>query len=294
MIGDVRMKISEVLKRDRGVFSFEIFPPKADADLMSVLTCANALSRYSPDFMSVTYGAGGGTSKNTAKIATFLQDKCLIPALAHLTCVSSTKTEIAHHLAELKAAGMENILALRGDIPADRTDFPDPKHYRYATDLIREIASDGGFCIGGACYPETHPEAKSPEDDIDNLKRKQDAGCDFLISQLFFDNDKFYAFLDKAAAAGVTIPIIPGIMPVLNAGQIKRMCKLSGAALTPKFERMLAKYQSDPHAMRQAGIAYATEQITDLLSYNVKGIHLYTMNKPDIAVQIKNNIQFLY
>lgn len=288
------MKISDVLKRGRGVFSFEIFPPKADADFTSVLTCANALSRYSPDFMSVTYGAGGGTSKNTAKIATFLQDKCMIPALAHLTCVSSTKDEISNLLDELHSLGIENILALRGDIPEDRTDFPNPKHYSFATDLMRDIASRGHFCIGGACYPETHTEALSAKDDIDNLKRKQDAGCAFLISQLFFNNDIYYSFLEKTAAAGVTIPIIPGIMPAINANQIKRMCKLSGATLTPKFERMLFKYQDDPHAMRQAGIAYATEQITDLFSYNVPGIHLYTMNKPDIAVAIKNNIQFLY
>ena len=288
------MKISEVLKRGRGVFSFEIFPPKVDADFATVLNCANALSRYSPDFISVTYGAGGGTSKNTAKIAEFIQNQCHTPSLAHLTCVSSTKDEISVVLDELESLGIENILALRGDIPENQPDFPNPKHYAHATDLMREIAQRGNFCIGGACYPEVHPDAISEKDDIDNLKRKHDAGCEFLISQLFFNNDSFYAFLEKTQKAGITIPIIPGIMPVLNAGQINRMCKLSGAKLTPKFERMLAKYQNDPHAMRQAGIAYATEQITDLFSYNVPGIHLYTMNKPEIAVAIKNNIQFLY
>ena len=289
------MKISEQLKirNGRTNLSFEIFPPKADADFSTVQTAAQALSRCAPDFMSVTYGAGGGTSKNTVKIASFLQRDCSTLALAHLTCVSSTKEEVARVLDELTENGIENVLALRGDIPAGQ-DFPNPAHYRYATDLIEEIAKRGGFCIGGACYPETHPNALSPADDIDNLRRKQDAGCSFLITQLFFDNNVFYEFLDRCAAAGVTVPILPGIMPVLNAGQIKRMCALSGASLTPKFSRMVAKYQNDPYAMQQAGVAYATEQITDLLSYNVAGIHLYTMNRPEIAMAIRSNIQFLY
>ncbi len=274
-------------------FSFEIFPPKQDADFSTVSAAAFALSRCEPDFMSVTYGAGGGTSKNTLKIAKMLQEECGIPALAHLTCASATKEEIAQHLDALQEQGIENILALRGDIPEGQQ-FPTQRQYRYATDLMADIAKHGGFCVGGACYPETHPEAKSAQDDIDNLKRKQDAGCRYLITQFFFDNNVFYDFLDRCAAAGVTIPIIPGVMPVLNAGQIKRMCALSGASLTPKFERMVTKYHADPYAMQQAGIAYATEQITDLLSFNVPGIHLYTMNKPEIAVAIRSNIRFLY
>jgi len=274
-------------------FSFEIFPPKADADFSTVSAAAFALSRCEPDFMSVTYGAGGGTSKNTIKIAEMLQEQCGVPALAHLTCVSSTKEEILRLLGVLREKGIENILALRGDIPEGKN-FPEDLYYRFATDLMAEIAKFGGFCVGGACYPETHPEARSAQDDIDNLKRKQDVGCQYLVSQFFFDNNVFYDFLDRCAAAGVTIPIIPGVMPVLDAGQIKRMCTLSGASLTPKFERMVTKYHADPYAMRQAGIAYATEQITDLLSFNVPGVHLYTMNKPEVAVAIRSNLRFLY
>jgi methylenetetrahydrofolate reductase (NADPH) len=288
------MFIKDILKRDRALFSFEIFPPKEDSDLKSVLLAVGALAGYSPDFISVTYGAGGGTSRNTAKIATHIQDKLYCPALAHLTCLSSTKEEVKSILDELESKGIKNILALRGDEPDKSVPIKEGARYKFATDLIREINERGAFSIGGACYPETHPDALSREDDIDNLKRKQDAGCHFLISQLFFNNDAFYDFYDRAAGAGVTIPIIPGIMPVMNSGQIKRMCALSGAALTPKFERMLAKYHENPYAMRQAGIAYATEQITDLLSYDVKGIHLYSMNKPDVAVEIKNNVQNLY
>jgi len=290
------MKISEQFQTRNGRtnFSFEIFPPKAEADFATVQTAAQALSRCAPEFMSVTYGAGGGTSKNTVKIAAFLQNDCGTPALAHLTCVSSKKEEIDRLLDELEANGIENVLALRGDLPEGGVDFSGGAYYRYATDLMQAIARRGGFCVGGACYPETHPEARSPADDIDNLKRKQDAGCSFLVSQFFFDNNMFYEFADRCAAAGITIPIVPGIMPVLDARQIKRMCALSGASLTPKFSRMVAKYQHDPHAMRQAGIAYATEQVTDLLSYSVAGIHLYTMNKPEIAVAIRSNIQFLY
>ncbi len=274
-------------------FSFEIFPPKADADFSTVSTAAFALSRCEPDFMSVTYGAGGGTSKNTIRIARLIQEECGVPALAHLTCASSTREEIGQILEALRQQGIENILALRGDIPAGQQ-LPEDRYYRFATDLMADIAKFGGFCVGGACYPETHPEARSPQDDVDNLKRKQDAGCRYLISQLFFDNTVYYDFLERCAAAGVTIPVIPGVMPVLDAGQIRRMCALSGASLTPKFERMVTKYHADPYAMRQAGIAYATEQITDLLAFGVPGIHLYTMNKPEVAVAIRENIRFLY
>ncbi|MDR1000005.1 MAG: methylenetetrahydrofolate reductase [NAD(P)H] [Clostridiales bacterium] len=288
------MYIKDILKTDKNTFSFEIFPPKVTSKIDSVLHTAQTLSKYQPDFISVTYGAGGGTSKNTAKIASFIENGCQIPALAHVTCVSSTKEEIATVLDHLKLMGIQNILALRGDIPEGKIEFPNPLHYKYATDLMKEIKTRGDFCIGGACYPEGHPESTSKEADIEHLKRKEDMGCDFLITQMFFDNEMFYRFIDKTQKYGLAIPAIPGIMPVINAKQIQRSCKLSGATLTRKFQRMIDKYQHNPDAMRQAGIAYATEQITDLFSNDVRGIHLYTMNNPDIAAAIKQNISYLY
>jgi methylenetetrahydrofolate reductase (NADPH) len=246
------------------------------------------------DYMSVTYGAGGSTSKKTADIAQYMQDKLDLTALAHLTCISSDKQHIKDSLVDLKNRGIQNILALRGDIPKD-TEFPLPESYKYASELVKDIKDFGGFCIGGACYPECHPDSPSLDADIDNLKIKADAGVDFLITQMFFDNEAFYEFRNKAVQKGVDLPIDAGIMPLTNIAQIERMCVLSGGASMPsKFTRMIAKYQDNPEALKQAGIAYAVDQIIDLLSNDTSGIHLYTMNKPEVAEKIISVISSLF
>ena len=287
------MRISDILKNKKVNISFEVFPPKKTEMFEGVQTAVAELAKLGPDFISVTYGAGGGTSEYTAEISAEIQNKHGITSLSHLTCVSSTKDEINFAVERLKNKGIENILAMRGDIPADVKDFPNPKHFRYACDLINKLKELGGFCIGGACYPEGHIECSDMDTDLSNLKHKVDCGCDFLISQLFFDNGAFLRFRDKCAAKGINVPILAGIMPVQNAGQVKRMCAMSGASLTPKFTKMVEKYQDDSAALLQAGIAYATEQIVDLISNDVDGIHIYTMNKPYIAGQIMNNISAL-
>ena len=287
------MRISDILKDRKINISFEVFPPKKTEMFEGVQTAVAELAKLRPDFISVTYGAGGGTSQFTADISAEIQDKHGITSLSHLTCVASTKDEINFAVERLKNKGIENILAMRGDIPADVKDFPNPKHFRYACDLINKLKELGDFCIGGACYPEGHIECSDMETDLNNLKHKVDCGCDFLISQLFFDNGAFLRFREKCAAKGINVPILAGIMPVQNAGQVKRMCAMSGASLTPKFTKMVEKYQDDSAALLQAGIAYATEQIVDLISSDVDGIHIYTMNKPNIAGQILRNISAL-
>ncbi len=284
------MHISEMLKNKKTNVSFEVFPPKKTEMFEGVQTAVAELAKLKPDFISVTYGAGGGTSAFTAEISGEIQDKHKITALSHLTCVASTKSEIEAAVERLKSKGIENILAMRGDIPPDVKDFPNPKHYKYACELISQLKGKGDFCIGGACYPEGHVECDSMETDLCNLKNKVDCGCDFLISQLFFDNSAFLRFRERCVAKGIDVPILAGIMPVQNASQIQRMCSLSGATLTPKFKRIVEKYQTDPPALLQAGIAYATEQIIDLISNDVDGIHIYTMNKPYIAEKIVSNI----
>lgn len=244
-----------------------------------------------PDFISVTYGAGGSTSKRTIEIASKIQDTYRIPALAHLTCVSSSKEDVATMLERMKENHIENILALRGDIPQD-AEFPSPQHYRYASELIRDIRSQQGnlFCIGGACYPEGHVECAHKEDDIDFLKQKVESGCDFLTTQMFFDNNVLYNFLYRIMAKDIRVPVVAGVMPVINSRQIKRSCELSGTALPPRFKAIADKFSDKPLAMKQAGIAYATEQIIDLLSNGVRHIHLYTMNNPEIAAKIMGNL----
>jgi methylenetetrahydrofolate reductase (NADPH) len=223
-----------------------------------------------------------------------MQDKLDLTALAHLTCISSDKQHIKDSLVDLKNKGIQNILALRGDIPKD-LDFPLPESYKYASELVKDIKDFGGFCIGGACYPECHPDSPSLDADIDNLKIKADAGVDFLITQMFFDNEAFYEFRNKAVQKGVDLPIDAGIMPLTNIAQIERMCVLSGGASMPsKFTRMISKYQDNPEALRQAGIAYAVDQIIDLLSNDTSGIHLYTMNKPGVAEKIVSVINSLF
>ena len=286
------MKLSQLLTQGRVTVSCELFPPKTGAALAKVEDVLRDTAALSPDFISVTYGAGGSTSKRTLELAARLQDVYRVPALAHLTCVSATREEVTDMVARLRAAGIENILALRGDIPQD-TSFPSPEHYHYANELISHIRSlPGGqdLCIGAACYPEGHVECPHFTTDLDNLKRKVDAGADFLTTQMFFDNDVLYRFLFRALDKGITVPIVAGIMPVITVQQIRRSCELSGTVMPPRLQGIADRFGDDPAAMRQAGIAYATEQILDLIAHGVKHIHIYTMNKPEVAAKIMDNL----
>ena len=286
------MKISQRLKEQEITVSFELFPPKEGSKLTEYKAVARQVAALNPSFISVTYGASGGTSAYTAEVAREVME-CGVPALAHLTCASSTHEEVRAVLKNLQAIGVENILALRGDIPADAP-FPLPNQYKYASELIADIHAFGDFCIGAACYPESHPESASRKDDIDNLKRKVDSGVDFLTTQMFFDNNVLYNFLYRARNAGIQVPIIAGVMPVTNAKQIKRTCKLSGTSLPPRFAAIVDKFGDDPKAMKQAGIAYATEQIIDLIANGVGHVHIYTMNKPEIAEKIIGNLSEIF
>lgn len=282
------MKISEQLKCSKVNVSCEIFPPKQSGKLREAEEVVRKLAAVHPDFISVTYGAGGSTKANTVRLAGIVQ-KYGVPALAHLTCVSSTRELVAETLAELRGNHIENVLALRGDIPLD-DDVPIRQQYRYASELVREIRAQGDFCIGAACYPEGHVESANRRDDIAHLKEKVACGCDFLTTQMFFDNNVFYNFLYRILAQDIRIPVIAGIMPVTNTKQIARICELSGAALPPRFLNMADHFADDPASMRQAGIAYATEQIIDLISNGVRAVHIYTMNQPEIATKIYENI----
>lgn len=282
------MKISEQLKNKVRTTSFEVFPPKNDAAYAPVEAAIDSLSGFRPDFISVTYGAGGGTSVNTPKIAAHIQNDLHIPALAHLTCASSSKQEIERIVLDLKAKGIENILALRGDLPENYT--PDGNHYQYASELVTALQEIGGFSVGAACYPEGHVEAASPEADLEHLKEKVDCGADFLVTQMFFDNTALYSFLYRALKKGIDVPVLAGIMPVINKRQIERSCALSGTTLPSRFKVMIDKFSDDPEALKQAGIAYATEQIIDLIANGVNGIHIYTMNRPEVAGAIMRNL----
>lgn len=286
------MKISELLQNGNITFSCEIFPPKPGADISRMWEVVQGIAELSPDFISVTYGAGGSTSKRTVEIASAIQEQHGIPALAHLTCVSSSREDIRSQLDLMKQNGLENILALRGDMPKDGS-TPALTHYKYACELIEDIKSQGDFCIGAACYPEGHVECERREDDINYLKHKVECGCDFLTTQMFFDNNVLYNFMYRILAKGIHVPVIAGIMPVINSRQIKRSCELSGTQLPQRFRRIAEKFSDDPLAMKQAGIAYATEQIIDLLSNGVEHIHLYTMNNPEIAGAIVNNLSHI-
>ena len=283
------MKIRDILKDERPTISFEVFPPKTMDNYASVERAATEIAKLHPDFMSITYGAGGGTSDYTVNIASDLMHRYDTNVLAHLTCVSSTREKVKDVLGKLKEQKIENILALRGDIPAN-TDTPLPGQYHYASELIEDIKSQGDFCIGAACYPEGHVEAANQKEDIRNLKTKVDAGVDFLTTQMFFDNSILYSFLYRIREAGITVPVLAGIMPVTNVKQIKRSCDLSGTYLPTRFKSIADKFGNNPAAMKQAGIAYATEQIIDLLANGVKGIHVYYMNKPEVAAAIMNNL----
>lgn len=282
------MKIKDILNQGKVTVSCEVFPPKKDSDFEQVRKAVYEIAALKPAFLSVTYGAGGGTSRSTMRIASEVQ-KSGIPALAHLTCVSSTKEEVASLLAGYRENHIENILALRGDIPQGSS-FPSPRQYHFASELVSQIKQAGDFCIGAACYPEGHVECEHREDDIDYLKQKVDSGCDFLTTQMFFDNNIFYNFLYRVLAKGINVPVIAGIMPVTNSRQIKRICALSGTALPQRFRMIVDKFADRPEAMKQAGIAYATEQIIDLISNGVSAVHIYTMNKPDVAGKIMENL----
>lgn len=281
------MKIRDILAEDKPTLSFEVFPPKTEDAYETVEKAAKEIAGLKPSFMSVTYGAGGGTSDYTLGIASDLQRKYGVTPLAHLTCVSSTREKVAQVLAELKKEKIENILALRGDIPEDKGM---PRVYHYASELIREIKRSGDFCIGAACYPEGHVESANKAADMDYLKQKVEAGCDFVTTQMFFDNSILYSYLYRIREKGITVPVIAGIMPVTNAKQIKRITKMSGTYLPSRFMSIVDKFGDNPNAMKQAGIAYATDQIIDLIANGVKGIHVYSMNKPDVAMKIKENL----
>ncbi len=284
------MKIKELFK-NKPVISLEIFPPKPETPIDTILNTIDELSGLEPGFISVTYGAGGSSRAHTVKIADLIKNKYGIEALAHLTCISSTKEEIDNTLEQLKKSNIENILALRGDVPeGEDSAMPDNCRYRYASDLISQIKAKDGFCIGAACYPEGHIECRDSVSDLKHLRKKVECGADFLITQLFFDNNLFFSFLEKLDIMGVSIPVSAGIMPVINKKQIERITSLCGASLTPKFRRILDKYGDNPAALKEAGIAYAAEQIIDLLSFGVDGIHLYTMNRPEIAKKIISHI----
>ena len=283
------MFISEMLNNDKVTVSFEVFPPKADSSFDVVKSAVGELNGLHPDYMSVTYGAGGSTSKRTADIASHIQNELGTNALAHLSCIAATRGQISEQLKELKNAGIENILALRGDIPENGV-LPEGMEYHYAWQLVEEIKKVGGFCVGAACYPEGHVECLNKTKDLDYLKQKVDCGCDFLVTQMFFDNNVLYTFLYNALKAGIEIPVTAGIMPVTNSKQISKICSLSGTSLTPKFRAILDKFGDNPAALKQAGIAYTVDQIVDMVSNGIKGIHVYTMNKPDVAKSILNSL----
>lgn len=270
----------------RPTFSFEIFPPKGKGDLSKIFDTVDALASLAPDLISVTYGAGGSSRENTVEIASRIENDYAIPALAHLTCVGSTRDDIRRTLDTLKSRGIRNILAMRGDINNEGT-----KDFTHANELITFINENYDFNIFAACYPEKHIEAYSMEEDLAYLKAKCDCGVKVLITQLFFDNASFYSFREKARALGITIPIEAGIMPITSAKQINRMVSLCGASMPPAVQKIIHAYGHNSMAMREAGIAYATNQIIDLLADGVDGIHLYTMNQPDIAKRICENIR---
>ena len=284
------MKLMHTLKQDTLSLSFEVFPPKQDAAFDSVKKATEEIAKLRPAFISVTYGAGGGRSAYTVELASDISRRFGVESLAHLTCVSSTREQVARVLAELKAHGVENILALRGDIPLEG---PACEDYKYAPELVRDIKAQGDFCVGGACYPEGHPEAGGKINDIQHLKEKVEAGCEFLITQMFFDNSIFYNFLYRIREQGIEVPVIAGIMPVTNAKQVKRITQLSGNYLPEKFKAVVDRFGSDPAAMRQAGVAYATGQIIDLIANGVNHIHVFTMNKPEVAQGIHASLSEL-
>ena len=287
------MRIVDILKEEKVHISCELFPPKQGYQLENVKQVVRDIAKIKPAYMSVTYGATGGTSDYTVDIANEIQNVNGIPALAHLTCASSTREKVQEVVIQLKEKKIENILTLRGDIP-ENADFPLPNQYNHAYELIADVKSLGDFCLGGACYPEGHPEAETMHEDIEHLKEKVDAGCDFLTTQMFFDNDIYYNFMYKILKKNIKVPVVAGIMPVTNAAQIKRIISLSGNMVPPRFKAIVDRFSDNPAAMKQAGIAYATEQIIDLIANGVNNVHIYTMNKPDVAGAIFDNLSEIY
>lgn len=283
------MKISDILREDKTTISFEVFPPKTTANSESVKKAALGVAALHPDYMSVTYGAGGSNRGNTLHIAEEIQKAENVTTIAHLTCVGAGKEDIRTALSEMKEAGIENILALRGDRPKDFDGDPF-KEYHYASELVATIKEYGDFCVGGACYPEGHPDSTNKKEDIRNLKKKVDAGCEFLTTQMFFDNNIFYSFLYKAREAGILVPVIPGIMPITRANQVENAVRLSGCNVPERFRSIVDCFGENPAAMQQAGIAYATDQIIDLIANGIRHIHVYSMNKPEVAKGILDNL----
>ena len=286
------MKLTELFTSDKLSLSFEVFPPKTDTAFDSVKSATEEIAKLRPSFMSVTYGAGGGTSQYTLEIAKNIKSQYAVPTLAHLTCVSSTKETVLSKIEEMKEAGIQNVMALRGDLtPELENSDKSGWCYRHAVDLIHDIKASGAdFCIGGACYPEIHPESENQKEDIRYLKEKVDAGCSFFTTQMFFDNNLLYNFLYKIREAGIVVPIIPGIMPITNANQVERAMKLSGSFMPQRFKSLVDKFGASPEAMKQAGIAYATDQIIDLFANGITNVHVYSMNKPDVAEKIQANL----
>lgn len=283
------MKIIDILKNKRVTLSFEVFPPKTADAVPTALAAAEAIAALHPDFMSVTYGAGGGTSDFTVHIASAVKKTYGVEVMPHLTCLSSTKEKVTETLQDYKEAGFETIMALRGDVPADGTKKNDFEH---ATDLMNQIKSfDSSMALGGACYPEGHPESPSLAADIENIRRKVDAGAQFLSTQMFFDNSLFYSYLNRLHAAGINVPVLAGIMPITNKRILTRSLAMSGTAVPARYIAMVDAYGDSPEAMKQAGIAYATEQILDLYANGVRNVHVFAMNKPDVAKAISENIR---
>ena len=284
------MKISDILKQNPVTISMEVFPPKSDVKLESVRETVREISRLHPAFVSCTYGAGGGTSRYTVEIAQDIKAEG-VASMAHLTCISSTRDSVHDQIGRIKAAGIENILALRGDIP-DGMDFPSPRYYEHAIQLVEEIRRDyPEACIGGACYPEKHPDASNKDEDILHIKEKVDAGCNFLTTQMFFNNSIYYNYLYRLREAGVTVPILAGIMPVTSRRQMERSIQLSGCVIPPELTALADRFGDSPAAMQQAGILYASHQIIDLIANGCGHIHVYTMNKPEVAAGILNNLK---
>lgn len=286
------MKIIDILNRKNMSLSFEVFPPKKESSFETVKATAEKIAANHPAFMSVTYGAGGGTSRYTLDIAKDIENVHQVPTLAHLTCVSSSREMVKEKIEEIHSMGLENIMALRGDLTPEleKTDSS-TWAYRHAVELVREIKESGyDFCIGAACYPEVHPDSKNQREDIKYLKEKVDAGVDFLTTQMVFDNNLFFNFLYKIREAGITVPVLPGIMPITNANQVESAIKLSGSFMPQRFKSIVDYFGSDPEAMKQAGIAYATDQIIDLYANGITNVHVYSMNKPDVAEAIMHNL----
>lgn len=283
------MKIRDLITQDKATLSFEVFPPKKDTDFADVEAAALGIAAFKPDYMSVTYGAGGSTKGHTIQLAQEIQEKYDVPTIAHLTCVCASKEGIKTALADMKNAGIENILALRGDIPKNY-DGQVFAEFSHALELVELIKETGDFCVGGACYPEVHPDSANKHEDIIGLKKKVDAGCDYLTTQMFFDNNIFFNFMYRIREAGISVPIIPGIMPITRRVQVKNAVKLSGCNVPERFKSIVDAFGDTEAAMRQAGIAYATDQIIDLMANGVKHIHVYSMNKPEVAVGIQKNL----